>query len=148
MLALLCTAISFTGCQTTAENGMFGSNGYLQLFIGDVIVFEYAVPGGGMNCQKNAFFNNREIDPPSNAEYRCARQPASTKELPYSFVSISTLGTFQGYRASNASTSRFATREACWEAVMDLEKDSQKLISESCGLNESPDPVRPGENKA
>jgi hypothetical protein len=145
---VLFAVVALTGCQTTPDSGIFGNNGFLQLWIDDVIVYEYAVPAGGMHCQKNAVFNNRELDANSGAEYRCARQPASVAALPYSFVSISTLTRQQGYEASNATTQRYATREACWEAAMELPKESQKLVSENCRANERHERVLPGENKA
>jgi hypothetical protein len=145
---LLCVLMGLSGCQATPDSGMFGNNGYLQLWVGDVIVFEYAVPAGGMHCHRNAIFNNRELDASSGAAYRCANQPASTTALPYSFVSISTLNHLQGFRDSNAATHRYATRESCWEAVMELPKDSQKLVSENCRANEPQERVRAGENKA
>jgi hypothetical protein len=145
---LLCITMALSGCQATPDSGIFGSNGYLQLWIGDTVVFEYAVPAGGMHCYRNAAFNNKELDSSSGAVYRCANQAASMKALPYSFVSISTLNHLQGYRDSNAATYRYATREACWEAVMELPKDSQKLVSENCRANEPHERVLPGENKA
>lgn len=147
-IAALTVASGLVGCQTTAEHGLFGTNGYLQLLVNNVVVYEYNIPAGGMNCQRNAAFNNKELDPASGILYRCVWTPASASELPYSYVAISTLGPHQGYATSNAATIRFASSAACWEALEELHTESKKLVSESCGPKSPPAPLSPGERRA
>lgn len=147
-LAALALISTLLGCQTTAEHGLFGTNGYLQLLVDNVVVYEYNIPAGGMNCQRNAAFNNKELDPAGGVAYRCVWTPASANELPYGFVAISTLGPAQGYASSNAATTRFASSEACWDAVADLKAQNKKLVSETCGAKAPTPPSRPGERHA
>jgi hypothetical protein len=147
-IAALTVASMLIGCQTTAEHGLFGTNGYLQLLVDNVVVYEYNVPAGGMKCQLNAAFNNKELDPVGRIRYRCVWTPASASELPYNFVAISTLGPHQGFATSQAATIRFASSAACWEAIADLKTESKKLVSESCGPKEPPAPLGPGERRA
>lgn len=146
--AVLLSSALAAGCQTAPDNGLFGSNGYLQLYVDDVLVWENSVPGGGMNCQKNAALNNREIDPKQRAIYKCSREPAPADALPYSFYAVSVLGTLQGYRDSNPSTTRFASSEACHDAVAYLSKQDMKLISEKCDGDMTPPRAKPGDRHA
>lgn len=120
----------------------------MQLYVDDEIVWEYSVPGGGMNCAKNAALNNRELDPKQNATYKCSREPAPADALPYSFYAVSVLGTLQGYRDSNPSMTRFASSEACHDAVAYLPKQDMKLISEKCDGDVTPPRAKPGDRHA
>jgi hypothetical protein len=135
LTTLFAVGYLLTGCASYGHAGFAGVSGYLQFVVNDQPVFEYAVPGGGMNCGKNAWFNNKESKDKTNGEYRCTVTPATEAQLPYSYVAISTLGWIDGYYESNATTTRWANSESCWAAVERLQLTREKLVSEKCGPN-------------
>jgi hypothetical protein len=135
------------GCQSL-EKGIPGFSGYLQFAFGDDVVFEYAVPSGNMNCERNAAINNKSLEGKTTGRYRCASYPAPQSQLPYSYVSISTLGPAQGFHSSSATTTRYASSEDCQSAVAALSKSDERLIRDNCLYGDEPIRVRKGEKLA
>ena len=122
------------------SGGIPGLSGYLQFVLNEQVVYEYAVPVDGMPCSQNAAENNKEIANKSEGQYRCTNFPVSATALPYSFVAVGLTPGYTG-RESAAATTRFASSDACWAAVADLQENNRRLVVENCGPKPTPSRV-------
>ena len=134
LAALLLTG----GCVSNPERGILGFTQYMQQVVYGKVIWEYAIPGGGMTCTQNAWQNNEATKGKGVGYYRCESAPALESDLPFSLVATSTLGRNEGYIEQNPATQRFATSASCWLTVGAMSTRNQRLVSEKCG----PKPTR------
>ena len=132
---LVWVSVANVACQSLSR-GIPGLSAQLQFVVNEHVVFEYAVPVDGMPCFENAALNNKEIADKSEGHYRCTNFPAPERELPYNFTAVHQYD--HAGRESAAATTRFASSEACWEAVAVLQENKRRLVEDNCGPKPTP----------